>query len=707
MSLNNQQGSTHSSSDNSPYPGLRPYREDEKDNFFGRDADREILVDKLLSNRLTLLFAATGVGKSSLLQAAVMPQLKDPLGENLSVIYHNDWVLNPIDSLKQSIINSIKEQNIPLKEQQTLPELLAFCTLFTRHPLVIILDQFEEFFRYQKQGEQFHEFIDQITTLVINTQIPLSLVISMREDFALELDAFKPKLPTLLFENYYRIDKLGEEAARDAIRIPAKRAGFSYEPALFDQLLKDLLSRDLDRAPSSLSEEISKTVEPPYIQIVCSQLWELEKDNPDKILRLKTYQNKGGAKGLLSNYVNDELSQFSDHEKDIASHAFDYLISRRGTKMPYTAEDLAEVIKKDEKELKKVLKKLTEKRILRPQKRGDSIWYELYHDMFSPAIESWNDAHKKQKLKKRRWIMGSIIGLLLLTLAFLIESFLWVLNHNFPANYLFKEQEFRLMNWGFIPESLPIMKKITVQKDEFTIGEQNEAFIATVKSQPDYMQNFGVPNRKVKLNSVYYAGQYEVSYEQYDYYVWQQLKAGIEARYPTSSVRDTRRGDKAVTYVSQEEAVAYTEWLSKKTGHNYRLPTEIEWEYAARGNTTTTYWWGDAFDEKMANCNSCSSYWSKEQLVAPVGQFKPNDFGIYDTAGNVWEWTCTEWQISLNEIKETCADDKTASSRRVVRGGAWNDLADWLRSSSRDWSHNYNRNDYSGFRVFRFPRQDE
>ena len=63
--------------------------------------------------------------------------------------------------------------------------------------MVIILDQFEEFFRYQKQGAQFHPFIDQITHLVINTQIPLSLVISMREDFALELDAFKPKLPTL------------------------------------------------------------------------------------------------------------------------------------------------------------------------------------------------------------------------------------------------------------------------------------------------------------------------------------------------------------------------------------------------------------------------------------------------------------------------------------------------------------------------------
>ena len=124
----------HASKLTSPYPGLRPYQEDEKDNFFGREADCEILVDKLLSNRLTLLFAATGVGKSSLLQAAVMPQLKQPLGENLCVIYHNDWVLAPIDSLKESIIKGITTQNIPFNPQQTLPELLEFCTLFTRHP---------------------------------------------------------------------------------------------------------------------------------------------------------------------------------------------------------------------------------------------------------------------------------------------------------------------------------------------------------------------------------------------------------------------------------------------------------------------------------------------------------------------------------------------------------------------------------------------
>ncbi|QLQ33177.1 MAG: hypothetical protein HZT40_18060 [Candidatus Thiothrix singaporensis] len=95
-------------SPDTPYPGLRPYREDEQNKFFGRDADCRVLIDKILVNRLTLLFAATGVGKSSLLQAAVLPHLKSPHGENLDVVYYNDWISPPLDNLKQAVMRELK-----------------------------------------------------------------------------------------------------------------------------------------------------------------------------------------------------------------------------------------------------------------------------------------------------------------------------------------------------------------------------------------------------------------------------------------------------------------------------------------------------------------------------------------------------------------------------------------------------------------------
>lgn len=93
-----------------PYKGLRPYEESDQDLFFGRDDERDVLIDKVLTNRLTLLFAATGVGKTSLLQAAVLPSLKDPRHENLDVVVYNDWVSPPLEGLKQKTLDVLKER---------------------------------------------------------------------------------------------------------------------------------------------------------------------------------------------------------------------------------------------------------------------------------------------------------------------------------------------------------------------------------------------------------------------------------------------------------------------------------------------------------------------------------------------------------------------------------------------------------------------
>ena len=93
-----------------PYKGLRPYLEENRDIFFGRDRERDILIDKLISNKLTLLFAATGVGKSSLLQAAVMPELKRPERRSLDVVYYNDWVVDSRQELKNKTLEVLRER---------------------------------------------------------------------------------------------------------------------------------------------------------------------------------------------------------------------------------------------------------------------------------------------------------------------------------------------------------------------------------------------------------------------------------------------------------------------------------------------------------------------------------------------------------------------------------------------------------------------
>ncbi|WP_125558567.1 SUMF1/EgtB/PvdO family nonheme iron enzyme [Pseudoalteromonas rubra] len=142
--------------------------------------------------------------------------------------------------------------------------------------------------------------------------------------------------------------------------------------------------------------------------------------------------------------------------------------------------------------------------------------------------------------------------------------------------------------------------------------------------------------------------------------------------------------DFPVVCVSYEDAKAYANWLSGDQGMQYRLPNEVEWEYAARGDTTSEYPWGNEIGRNQANCGWCGSEWSNKS-PAPVGQFSANAYGLYDTVGNVWEWT----------QKRASQDDVT------VRGGAWNFAPSLARVSTRLALAPDFRANYIGFRLVR------
>lgn len=145
----------------------------------------------------------------------------------------------------------------------------------------------------------------------------------------------------------------------------------------------------------------------------------------------------------------------------------------------------------------------------------------------------------------------------------------------------------------------------------------------------------------------------------------------------------------------------YTAWLSKKTKHVYRLPSESEWEYAARSGSTTDYPWGDTMEPGRANCRDCGTEWSAKGS-APVGSFAPNGFGLYDLNGNVWEWVEDCWNPDhTNAPGDTRPRLTGECAFRVVRGGSWYYFRKLARNSYRvkwvveDKSYNV------GFRVVR------
>jgi formylglycine-generating enzyme required for sulfatase activity len=155
--------------------------------------------------------------------------------------------------------------------------------------------------------------------------------------------------------------------------------------------------------------------------------------------------------------------------------------------------------------------------------------------------------------------------------------------------------------------------------------------------------------------------------------------------------------------IDWDDAEAYVAWLSLVTGKTYRLLFEAEYEYAARAGTTTEYPWGDDIGKNNTSCTGCTERDNKRP--APVGSFPPNRFGLYDTVGNVYEWTEDCWHANYTNAPTDGSAWLTESDGdckyRIVRGGSWDGTPGYLRSASRSWSTTYGRSNNLGFRVAR------
>jgi formylglycine-generating enzyme required for sulfatase activity len=176
-----------------------------------------------------------------------------------------------------------------------------------------------------------------------------------------------------------------------------------------------------------------------------------------------------------------------------------------------------------------------------------------------------------------------------------------------------------------------------------------------------------------------------------------------------------------VVCISREDARAYTAWLSRRTGHSYRLLSEEEWEYAARAGTTTAHFWsgppsqqcryvngadlsGKARHPEWKDIAPCSDGFPE---TSPVGRFRPNAFGLYDMLGNVFQWVEDCYQYDYTGVPndgrpmKTCAPRPHPGPWIVARGGDWNSPPYWIRSGGRDVEHPTSRVDTIGFRVAR------
>ncbi|MET0964690.1 MAG: SUMF1/EgtB/PvdO family nonheme iron enzyme [Noviherbaspirillum sp.] len=201
------------------------------------------------------------------------------------------------------------------------------------------------------------------------------------------------------------------------------------------------------------------------------------------------------------------------------------------------------------------------------------------------------------------------------------------------------------------------------------------------------------PARRVTVEAPFAIGRTEVTVEQWNACV----EAGAcqrtsdAARAPNTPARD----------VSWDDAQLYVKWLTKVSGKPYRLPTEAEWEFAARGGTSSRYWWGEDMRRGNANCKDCGEPWQADGPT-PVASFPANGFGLHDMNGSVWEWVEDCWHSSFkNAPADARAWNESFCTVRVIRGGSWRDGASYMPATTRFKYDGSVRHSQNGFRVAR------
>jgi len=200
------------------------------------------------------------------------------------------------------------------------------------------------------------------------------------------------------------------------------------------------------------------------------------------------------------------------------------------------------------------------------------------------------------------------------------------------------------------------------------------------------------PVHEVVIAHSFALGRHEVTFDEYDQFA-------IDTGRALPDDEGWGRGRQPVINVSWEDARAYAAWLAQQTGEPYRLPSEAEWEYAARAGTETLYWWGDRLTSGMAVCDGCGTEWDGRK-PAPAGHLSANPWGLHELNGNVDEWVQDCYSPSYeNAPNDGSARDAPNCQQRVMRGGSWFEIPRLVRSASR-YRHppTSHRNSW-GFRV--------
>jgi formylglycine-generating enzyme required for sulfatase activity len=740
----------------SPYPGLPPFAPEQAPIFFGRGKE----IDQLLRQfsdprvRFVAVVGVSGAGKSSLVMAGLLPRLRT------GIVGAAPWVDlylkpgqrggDPFLALAYAIKSELKisaqtELEIA-RASETDPQCVPayFADLLAKHEpageLLLVVDQFEELFTPQAPADKARALLALLEHL--SAQPRLRVIITLRADFyprAIE----EPVLARLLRRDggTFPLDPPGMAALHEMIVRPAEAAGVELEDGLAQRLLDEA-----GAGPGAMA----------LIAFTLNQLYE-RAPAPKSHLTIEAYDAFGGVQGAVERRAEAALQGLPVHADRALEALFPELVEvnvqeiatrRRASKanLPEDARTVAEALTEarllvsSEGQDGQPMVEVGHEVVLNGWKRLRD-WISVHAEALRArrdlerAADEWDragrhggdlrggrslqryqhaakphtqiaEAYLRACRRRRdfRWAGLAVLAVLLVGALGLVVH---VNGSAYPPALASKALFVEL---GVLQVPQPKMTRIPA--GEFEMGDLDGSGFARER-----------PVRPIRFANDFEIGTYAVTFDEYDLFA----AATGRDKPGAQQQRDEFRGKHPVINVSWDDARAYASWLSKRTGLHYRLPSEAEWEYVARAGTRTPRHWEESAEgQKDAACQYANVFDTKNEAdlkrlynitweafhckddfpyTAPVGSFLPNDWGLYDMLGNVWEWVEDCYFDSYDGApRDGLArepDDGSECSLRVLRGGSWGGGPRFVRSAYRYGNAPDDRYDNFGFRLAR------
>ncbi|MFE0146493.1 SUMF1/EgtB/PvdO family nonheme iron enzyme [Nonomuraea sp. NPDC059007] len=732
---------------------LRPFRfldyftEADLEVFFGRDHDSALLASMVVSSPFTLIVGPSGVGKTSLVNAGLVPKLH---AEGFNT-YAVRALQHPVTEILAAIGPEgahVASDDLHDALRQTLPG----------KPTVVIIDQFEEFFM-RVGPESREQFARQLSECLASESLDLRVVVVIREDFLHCLLELEPPIDHV-FKNRYAVRPFTRSQAMQFFASTAQRFAIDIAPALVSRLLDDLDNGGID---------------PAQLQIVCHVLHV----NSSSVLGLDAYERLGGTSGILAAYLDSTLEQLRPDLREVAKVILACMVSADRTKAMMTTTEierdtLMTRVTVSSATLQQVIDELVKWRVIRPVPGRDRV-LELAHDLLAQKIWAWIEPAEVERKYARQILHQSVMDFD--RLRALPGPIQWATIERYREEISFSPEQARValrtalhrdenvawwmetaalagldigrelvlliesadpeaqlaaLDWLMaadhaskadildrcLESAYPAIRRTaqrltrghyeaaaTLTDDDFVVIASGEFLFGTEDPRFEHSQ----PAYRVHVSS-YALQRFPVTNLEYADFV----RAGL-ARSPEhwgSENPPLRLMEHPVTQISWHEANAFCAWYGERIQRPVRLPTAAEWEKAAGWDPVAQQkhpWaWGDQYDSRKANTRT-----GGPGKTTAIGQYSPaggdSPYGVVDMCGNTFDWV-SDWWASTHDT--TCYQDPVGPRRgqhKCARGGSWAGSAEGASAVSNKYSLAPDtRNEYVGFRMaYSLARQSE